>query len=46
MDNRDQRRASGGSSLSTEQTIVAWAAVVMGAVFMVAGGVAMFLSLS
>lgn len=35
-----------GSGLSTEQSVVAWAAVVMGAVFMAAGSVAMFLSLS
>jgi hypothetical protein len=37
---------SRGSGLSTEQTFVAWAAVVMGAVFMAAGSVVMVLSLS
>ena len=52
MENKDQRRAvtgkrfRAGQSLSTEQTIVAWATVVMGAVFMAAGGLVMVLSLS
>lgn len=52
MENKDQRRAVAGEGvragqrLSTEQTIAAWATVVMGAVFMVAGGLVMVLSLS
>ncbi len=52
MEDKDQRRVVAGkasrtgSSLSTEQTAVAWAVVLMGVVFMAAGGVVMFLSLS
>ena len=51
MADKDQGRMNAGrgirasSTISTEQTLVAWAVVLMGAVFM-AGGVVMFLSLS
>jgi hypothetical protein len=34
------------SGISTEQSIVAWAAVLLGVVFMATGGVVAFLSLS
>jgi len=52
MENKDQGRIVAGkgfqrgSSVSTEQTALGWAVVVMGALFMAAGGVVMFLSLS
>ena len=40
------RRIQTSSSISVEQTLAAWAAVLLGAVFMATGGVVMFLSLS
>jgi hypothetical protein len=52
MADEDQHRMGDGrgiqtsSSISTEQTVAAWAAVLLGAVFMAAGGVVMLLSLS
>lgn len=52
MEDKDQRRAAAGkgfqtgSSVSTEQTVLGWAVVAMGVLFMAAGGVVMFLSLS
>lgn len=52
MEDKDQRRTAAGKefragqSLSTEQRLVAWATVAIGAVFMAAGGLVMILSLS
>ena len=52
MEDKDRRRAAAGkgfrpgSSVSTEQTVLGWAVVAVGALFMAAGGVVMFLSLS
>jgi hypothetical protein len=43
---RPGKRLQGGSELSAQQTVVAWATVLLGAVFMAAGGVAILLSLS
>jgi hypothetical protein len=52
MEKREQRRGAAGQHLrrasvvTGEQTFVGWAAVIIGGLFMAAGGVVMILSLS
>jgi len=52
MEDREHRRGPAGphlrkgSDVTSEQAFVGWAALIIGGLFMAAGGVAMILSLS